>query len=106
VITRAYDLAREMRARVRKFPRDLRFVLGDRMLSTTYDVLDALIEARYCPARGPLLQRANLSLERLRFQVRLSTDERLMSVDQYAYVAGIIDDVGRLVGGWTKALSE
>ena len=34
VITKAYDLVREMTRRVGKFPRDFRFLLGDRMLYT------------------------------------------------------------------------
>jgi hypothetical protein len=33
VIDRAYELAREMTRRVRALPRDLRFVLGDRLLT-------------------------------------------------------------------------
>jgi len=32
---------------MRKLPRDLKFVLGDRMLATTYDVLDTFLEAKY-----------------------------------------------------------
>ena len=45
VLLKAFDLAREMTGRTRKLPRDLKFVLGDRMLGTCYDVLDMLIEA-------------------------------------------------------------
>ncbi len=36
VITKAYDLVRELTARVDKFPRDRKFVLGDRILVNTY----------------------------------------------------------------------
>ncbi len=103
VITRAFDLAREMTQRTRKLPRDLKFVLGDRMLETTYDVLDALIEAKYSPARAGLLQRANVQLERLRFQVRLCAEEKLVSLRQYEYLAELVNEVGRLIGGWAKA---
>jgi hypothetical protein len=37
-ITKAYDLVREMTQRVGKFPRDFKFLLGDRILSNFYDV--------------------------------------------------------------------
>ena len=102
VITKAFDLAREMTQRTRKLPRDLKFVLGDRMLATTYDVFDILIEAKYSRSKRSLLQQANILLERLRFQVRLCMEERLMSVAQYEYVAGLINEVGRMIGGWLK----
>ena len=106
VITKAFDLAREMTQRTRKLPRDVKFVLGDRMLTTTYDVLDALLEAKYTRANKALLQRANLLLERLRFQVRLCVEEQLISIRQYEYLVELIDEVGRMVGGWTKRVRD
>jgi hypothetical protein len=103
VIDRAYELAREMTRRVRAFPRDLRFVLGDRLLTTTYDILDALITCRYVKAeRAAELRRVNLLLERLRFQVRLCQDERLISVRQYEYLSTLLQTLGGLVGSWEK----
>ena len=106
VITKAFDLAREMTERTRKLPRDLKFVLGDRMLATAYDVLDTLVEAKYARAKRQLLQRANLLLERLRFQVRLCLEEKLISVRQYEYVSGLVDETGRMVGGWMKSVKD
>jgi len=101
-ITKAYDLVRELTRRVGKFPRDFRFLLGDRILRNGYDVLDLLIEARYTREKRDLLDRANLRLERLRFQIRLAHDEQLLSHQQFGFVAGRVNEVGRLVGGWRK----
>ena len=84
----------------------MKFVLGDRILSTTYDVLDTLLEARYTHARRPLLQRANLLLERLRFQTRLCFEEKLISAKQYEYIGALVDETGRMVGGWAKSSKE
>src|SRR5208282_12896 len=99
VIAKAFELAREMTQRTRKLPRDLKFVLGDRILTTAYDVLDTLLEARYSRARRPLLQRANLLLERLRFQTRLCFEEKLITPKQYEYIGALVDETGRMVGG-------
>lgn len=106
VITRTYDLVLDLTRRVGRFPREHRFLLGDRMLRSGYDVLDLVIEARYSRTKEPLLQRANLRLEQLRFQIRLAHDERLLSHQQYGTVAGLVDEVGRLVGGWKRSRSE
>ena len=105
-ILKAYDLAREMTQRAQKLPRDVKFVLGDRMMTVTYDVLDALIEAKFSRSKKALLVRVNLLLERLRFQVRLCMDERLISVKQYEYVSGMIHELGSMVGGWIKSVKE
>ena len=109
---KAFDLAREMTRRTRKMPRDLKFVLGDRMLAASYDVLDLLIEAKYSRhqgyqgMKGDLLPRANLTLERLRFQARLCMEERLINLSQYEYVSGLIQEVGSMIGGWIRSLKE
>ena len=106
VIAKAFDLCREMTQRTRKLPRDLKFVLGDRMLGATYDVLDVLIEARYTHDKEDLLLRANLLLERIRYQVRLCMEEKLISLRQYEYIAGMLDEVGRMVGGWLNEVRK
>lgn len=103
VITTAYDLALELTERVRKFPRDLRFVLGDRILVTVYDLLDTLVAARYSRDRAALLRQANLQLERLRFHVRMAHDLRVLDVRRYELVSEMVREAGRMVGGWTKA---
>lgn len=106
VITRAYELTVEITRRVREFPRDLRFVLGDRMLNTVYTVLDLLIEARYTAGRGPILKRVNIVLEQLRFQIRLAVDMQLFSLRQYEFLAERVQEVGKMVGGWAKSTPE
>jgi hypothetical protein len=76
------------------------------MLTTAYDVLDIPLEARHARTKKALLQRANLLLERLRLQVRLCMEERLISLRQYEYVSDMINDVGRMMGGWGKAVQH
>jgi hypothetical protein len=49
-------------------------VLGERIERNLYDLLETLIRAKYTRQRREFLQRANLSLEILRFQVRLAKD--------------------------------
>ena len=58
VIQAVYQLALEYTRRVSKFPRDNRFVLGDRILQNCYNILEGLVEARYSRVdhRGRLLR--------------------------------------------------
>jgi hypothetical protein len=86
-----------------RFPREQRFLLGDRIQSTALDVLEALIEATYTRDRRPHLAHANLGLEKLRFFVRIAHEQRHLDARRYEHAARQIDEVGRLVGGWSKA---
>jgi hypothetical protein len=56
--------------------------------------------------RRRLLEDANLSLEILRFQMRLAKDLQCLKVESYAFAARAIDEIGRLVGGWLRSRPE
>ena len=103
MITKTYDLILWSCNHTCRFPRNHRFVLGERIERTLYDLLETLIEAKYSRARAPQLQRANLHLEILRFQMRLAKDLQCLKVESYAFAAKAIDDIGKLIGGWLKS---
>lgn len=85
-------------------PRRQKLQLGDRLQTTSLDVLDRLIEAAYTRDRGALLQKqANLGLEKLRFWLRLAHDLQLLDFRRYEHAARLVDALGRQVGGWLRA---
>ena len=86
-----------------KFPQSQKFLLGDRIQSTAFDVLEALIEATFSRERQGQLARANLGLEKLRMFCRIAHDLGHLDPRRYEHAARMIDDVGRLVGGWAKS---
>ena len=89
-----------------RFPRNHRFVLGERIERNLYGILETLIAAKYTKNRHRLLEDTNLNLEILRFQMRLAKDLQCLKVESYAFAAKSIDEIGRLVGGWLRSRSE
>jgi len=78
-----------------KFPRNHRFVLGERIERNLYNLLETLIAAKYTKNRQRLLEEANLTLEILRFQMRLAKDLQCLKVESYAFAAGHISSKAR-----------
>ena len=68
VITKTYDFILWSCHHTGKFPRNHRYVLGERIERNLYDLLETLIKARYTRERQGLLGQANLTLEVLRVQ--------------------------------------
>ena len=87
-----------------KFPRSQRAVLGRRIQETSLGLLDLLLTARKAPQqdRGELLRRADLELDRLRYTVRLCQEINLLGHNQYLHAAGLLAEVGKLLGTWLK----
>src|SRR5271157_3504293 len=102
VITKTYDLILWSCNHTSGFPHNHRFVLGERIERNLYNLLETLIAAKYTKNRQQLLEEANLSLEVLRFQMRLAKDLQCLKVESYGFAAKSIDEIGRLVGGWLR----
>ena len=86
-----------------KFPKTQKFLLGDRLQQLASEVLERLIEATYSANPTAPLNACNLSLEKMRYFMRLSHDLRYLDARRYEFAARALDETGRLVGGWLKA---
>ena len=93
----------------KKFPKQQRFVLAQRMEQTAMDFHDALLVATRLSAerqKRSVLHRADTHLARLKVYNRLAKDLKLHSLKQYMYLAERLEEQGRLLGGWIKGLSN
>jgi hypothetical protein len=107
IFSRTYDLLLWLIRATTRFPRSQRFVLARTVQWTVLQFQERIIEAGMLDKRDPAaaldrLERADLLLIKLRFYLRLCHDLSLLSDGQYAHVAGMVEEVGRLLGGWIK----
>src|SRR6266576_2498147 len=91
IITKTYDLILWSCHHTSRFPRNHRFVLGERIERNLYDLLETLLRAKYTRMRQALLEQANMILEVLRFQVRLAKDVECLTVKSYGFGTEAID---------------
>ncbi len=106
LIQKTYDLTLWIFQRVEKFPRSLRFTLGDRVLAAALDLLQALTEARYSTdSRLNLLVRADQQANLLRVLLRLAADLRALPANSREFAAERLEEIGRQAGGWRKSVS-
>jgi four helix bundle protein len=104
VIQKTYDLLLWIIPQIEKFPRSYRFLLGDRIETKLLEIQDNLIEAYYTKQKGEYLKNANLKCEQVRLLIRLCKDLSIMGIDKYRNVSEKIDEIGKMIGGWTKTL--
>jgi len=106
IFSRTYDLLRWLIPATTKFPRQQRFVLAEALQRTVLRFQERLIEAVYASNPMPVLRQADVDLVKLRFYLRLCKDLKLLSIGQYEHVARMVDEVGRLLGGWIESVEE
>ena len=102
IIQKTHDLIRWYVPILNRLPCDHKFMLGDRIISGLYDLLEGLIQVRYSREKLPQLQQLNTQLDILRHQTQLLLDFQLLSAKRYQYVGQHINGIGMELGGWIK----
>ena len=102
-LDKAYALTLWLIARTAALPRVHRFTLGDRIYSQSLDLVTALTQATFSRDKARSLETAGDRVNSLRVLLRLAKDIRLLSFDSYTYATGLLDEIGRMIGGWRKS---
>ena len=89
-------------SKVDTFPRNIKFTLGDRIVTLAFEILERIIEAIYKKERIFILDEINLCLEKQRILFRISHDRKYLSHRQYEYIIKEINTTGQMIGGWRK----
>ena len=90
-----------------KFPKSQRFLLAERLSGMALDFYDLIIAAVQQPqAKMGALDEADRLLTRIRLYLRLSHDLGCLSLGQFEHAARLMDELGRLIGGWKRKDSQ
>jgi len=106
VFVKIYDLLAWLIPITLQFPKSQRFVLALRLQDAALDTHELLIAAGKSQRgeRRRLLREADVRLEQLRLHWRLGRTLGLVEPGRYEHGARLIDEVGRLLGGWIAAM--
>jgi hypothetical protein len=105
-VGKAYDFVLWLLPKVENFPRTHRFTVGERLTAHGLDLLTSLVEAGYARQKVELLEQASRKVNSTRYLLRLAKNLRLMSLEAYGFSAEKLDEIGRMVGGWSKAAAK
>ena len=86
-----------------KFPKSQRFLLAERLSGMALDFYDLILEAVIRPdVQNKKIIEADQMLTKIRLYVRLSYDLKCLSLGQLEHAARLMDEIGRLIGGWIR----
>ena len=103
IFEKTYELILWLYPTVNKFPKSQRFVLGQRIENTILRILEGIIDANQERNKLSYLKQTSVELDKLRILIRLSKDLRFISIRQYGFGAGKINEIGKMLGGWIKS---
>ncbi|MBN3036799.1 MAG: diversity-generating retroelement protein Avd [Bacteroidales bacterium] len=108
IVLKAYDLLKHLIALLQNLPRNQKFLIGDRVQNLASDILEMNIEAYYTSfsEKAGILSNVNIRLEMLRHYVRLLYDLGYIHSAKYQHTSRLVDELGRMTGGWLKSLRD
>lgn len=102
ILTRLEDFMVWFLPHLEKFPRNYKFLLGDRAVKILLDILEDLTDAYYSKDKLAKLQRANIGLEKFRRLLAICTRMKFFTPRQLAYASDCLRQIGTDLGGWMK----
>lgn len=104
IFSRSFDLLTWLLPAADKFPKAQRFVVTQRLTGAALDMQEALFHAnaRRREERLAYLRDADAHLDILRMYLRLAYHWRWLSSGQYEHVSWMVEELGRLLGGWLR----
>jgi hypothetical protein len=107
IFTRTSDFIIWLLDHTEKFPKSERFRMGKKLEDCAFGFYEQLIIAtRSTKKKRQVLVHADVELEKLRLYIRLSHQRKLTSLSQYQFAANSLLEIGKLLGGWLKAIPE
>lgn len=108
IFTRTFDLLTWLLPHCEKFPKAQRYLVVQRLGDAALDFQEALFHAnsQRGEARLAHLREADAHLTTLRLYLRLAYQWQWLNSGQYEHVSKMIEEIGRLLGGWMRASSE
>ena len=108
IFTRTFDFLSWLVPASNHFPRAQRFSVTQRLLDAAFDLSERLEEANLRRGRDRLgrLELADEALAKVRHYLRLAQRWQWLNLGQYEHAARMVDEIGRLLGGWKKVTIE
>lgn len=104
IFTRTFDLLTWLLPQCDKFPKSQRFIVTKRLTDAALNFQEAIFRAN--SQRGELrltyLRDADGYLQTLRLYLRLVFQWRWLVPGQFEHVSAMVEEIGRLLGGWLK----
>ncbi|NIT04537.1 diversity-generating retroelement protein Avd [Candidatus Saccharibacteria bacterium] len=106
IFKKAYDLYLTFYQLRQNVSKQDRYTIWQRGENLILDILEGIASAGQTSKDNKLviLERVSRKLNVLRIVVRLAKDVKAIDNHKYLHLENLIDDIGRMLGGWIKSM--
>ena len=108
VLNKSYELYKLFHEYRKVVPKQDRFTIYERSEHVILGTIELILEASYGDKERKvvLLEKASVKLNVLRFLIRLMKETKTFDLKKYVAIQTIIDEIGRMLGGWIRSMNK
>lgn len=108
ILNKSYELYKIFHEYRKVVPKQDRFTVYERSENLILSVMELLVEASYGDKvrKALVLEKTSVKLNILRFMIRLMKETRTFDTKKYIILQEIIDEIGRMLGGWIRVTAR
>ncbi len=106
IFKKSYELFKTYNSYRRLIPKQDRFTTFERSENLILDIIEGILYASSLTKQDklPILERVSVKLNVLRVFLRLLKEVKALDTKKYILLETMIDEIGRMLGGWIKSL--
>lgn len=108
IFKKSYELYRTFYVFRSLVPKNDRYTIWQKCESLILDVIEGILLASQSAKQEKLsnLEKTSIKLNLLRVFTRLMKDVKIIDNEKYLSIEILIDEIGRMLGGWIKSTKE
>ncbi len=108
IFKKAYELTKKLYELRGTVPKHDRYALWQRCENLILEILEGILLASQLrkPQKVAPLEQVSAKLNVLRVFLRLAKDLKIMDLKKYGLLEEMVDEIGRMLGGWIKSSRE
>jgi hypothetical protein len=104
ILKKSYELYKTFHEYRKVVPKQDRFSIYQRSEEIILDIIEAFFKAgSKTSGKQVVLDEASAKLNTLRMLIRLMKDTKAFDTKKYTTLQGMIDEIGRMLGGWIRS---
>ena len=106
IFAKTYEFYKVLTNQVISFPKTKRYTLGQRLDDIALDIFELLSSIPTTNDKVSTLNQISIKLDLLKILVRLAKDSLALNDKVYLELQEILQEIGRMLGGWIKASKQ
>lgn len=108
IFIKLYDFYKSLYSALKLFPKRDRYSLGQRIDTTTIEVLESLFKLSVVdkPQKIEILQVISSKIDLTKLLLRLAHDNKSLTAKTYLSLQENLQEIGKMLGGWLKYLKH